>query len=123
MKTKLLTIAFILTLCSGISKAQTAHAHDRLTSQAQEMALQLKLNEFRYIQLKKLYVEKADQTAFILDNYTYNPDLLELKLAEMNYNQELRMRAFLNADQLEAYIALGDQLNSLIAIGKPKSKK
>ena len=115
MKTHLLTIAFLLTLCVSGANAQAVTAEDKMNFETRQMATKIGLNEFGFIRLKKLNLEKATKAQEIVANYGYDNSLRDSKLAELNRTYDLQLRSFLKPSQLEAYIALNPGLNNLIA--------
>ena len=115
MKTTLLTVALLFTLCINGANAQSLTAEDKLNFETRQMATKLGLNEFGFIRLKKLNTEKAIRSQEIITQYAYDATQREIKLAELNKTYDLQLRSFLKPSQLEAYLALNPDLNTLIA--------
>ena len=115
MKTKLLTIVLFFTFSAGIANAQVLTDEDKLNFETRETARKLGLNEFGFILLKKLNAEKVITTQDIITKYAYDPSQRDLKLAELNKTYDLQLRSFLKPSQLDAYLAMNPDLNSLIA--------
>src|SRR5690349_16007472 len=115
MKSILLLCLMFFTL--GFSKlhAQIPIIDDQQNYETRILANKIGLNEFGYIRLKKLNLKKAAETQAILAEYGYDPSLKCKKLAEMEKNYDLQLRAFLRLKQLETYLALKEDLSKMIA--------
>src|SRR5687768_1070221 len=116
MKKFTLSFAFALSIAfTGFTSNNAVAATGSNTSvndEAKVMAQKIGLNEGEYITFRNLSQEKISKTAEIEDMYSNDPEMLNMKLTEMNAHFEARFTAVLNPKQLEAYAAYKSSENT-----------
>ena len=79
------------------------------TEIARRLAHEIELNELEYIQVRNFTLEKLETVAHIQEMYRTNPELLEVKIADVEAAYQYRVQNLLTNKQFENYLALNNR--------------
>ena len=116
MKNLIIALLLVLTAFSVQAGNDLSKIQNEASDIARRMANQIELNELEYIQVRNYTVEKLELVAEIQEMYQANPEMLALKIAEVETDYTYRIQNLLNARQFENYLALSNSFKTQVPL-------